>query len=359
MRITHGPEAEFDVITRLDQSGQWHASVLKTEGGKRTRISSGTASDPVRAMEILHENSARIVDQFVACHGYDLPPSTGTGVGANMKPRTGLRGGDARPGVIALCGSSDSEASASDSDDSVDSTVRRIARRGHRSGGGGRMTAEAVNVRRPRSDAVDVDVVESVERRPSTWGHALPQRPVVSHNPPPGWNPPPQGPVPAARPQAAAATVVPPPPGRPVPVPPPGQRAHAALLNINWAGNGKKNMLVQTVPTVQFLQQIAISEAQMRPLSFATNETQSPYPPAIRSNTNYRATVRRVTLGDDTYEMTAFGNDLSALFRSTSAIPKFDIDITTTSIYPVFHPVVPPPRPVSAASSTSSRDIAD
>jgi hypothetical protein len=53
--------------------------------------------------------------------------------------------------------------------------------------------------------------------------------------------------------------------------------------------------------------------------------------------------------------MAAFGNDLTGLFRSTSSIPKFDIEIMTAA----FPPMPPPPRPVSAASSRSSVDIAD
>ncbi|KAF4471643.1 hypothetical protein FALBO_1422 [Fusarium albosuccineum] len=352
------PEADYDIGTRLDDNGQWHAFVLKTEDGKRSKVLTSTASHLVGAIEILHENSARAVHQHITCHSYDLPPSTST------KSRSGLRGGEVRPEVIALCSSSDTEASASDSDDSVDETTTRVShRRSHRH--------EAVNGRRPRPSVQRAND-QAAERRPPTWG-PIPQRPAVIQNPspPPGWNPPMPVPAPVPAPVqsirpppgvglppgvslppgvAPPAGAVPP-PARAVPLPPPGQKTHAALLNINWPGNGKKNMLVQVAPSIQFLQHIATNEAVLHPSSFASPSNPMPYPPVIRNNTSYRATVRRVTLGEETYEMTAFGNDLTALFRSTPAIPKFDIDIITSNIY---FPVVPPPRPTSAASTASS-----
>ncbi|KAF4974909.1 hypothetical protein FZEAL_8239 [Fusarium zealandicum] len=356
-----GPKAEFEVGTRLEQTGQWHAFVMKTEAGKRSMIMSSTASDPVRAIESLHENSARAVDQAIACHGYDLPPSTST------KSRSGMRGGDSRPEVIALCGSSDSEVSASDSDDSLADTTPRAShrRRSHRNG---RAATESSSLRRSNSENQYVsDNDEPAGRGPPAWGQILPQRQhpqfPASKPPAPGWNGVPPAPIQVSRPPSAVVPQPPkvmPAPPRLIPMPPPGQKTHAALLNLHWLGNGKKKMLVQVAPSIQCLQHIATNEAVLRPLSFANASAPLPYPPpppAMR-NTNYRATVRRVTLGEDTYEMAAFGNDLGALFRSTSAIPKFDIDIITASIYPVF-PVVPPPRPSSAASSTSSHGIVD
>ncbi|RSM00494.1 hypothetical protein CEP52_009054, partial [Fusarium oligoseptatum] len=85
----HGsPDAEYEINSRLDTSNQWHIFVLKTDKGKRTKILSGTATHLSRAMEILHENSARLVDQHVTCHGYDLAPTT------TVKSRAGLRGGE-------------------------------------------------------------------------------------------------------------------------------------------------------------------------------------------------------------------------------------------------------------------------
>ncbi|KAJ4202893.1 hypothetical protein NW767_005650, partial [Fusarium falciforme] len=184
-RSFHGsPDADYELASRLDTSNQWHLFVLKTEKGKRTKILSGTATHPSRAMEILHENSARLVDQHVSCHGYDLAPTTTT------KPRAGLRGGEVRPEVIALCGSSDTEdsGSGSDSDLSEDEQPppRMAHRRSHR--------AEAVKTRRSRLDA---SVASDVRTGPHpAWGPMplpLPQRPAVVQNPPPGWN----NPVPA------------------------------------------------------------------------------------------------------------------------------------------------------------------
>ncbi|KAM0436117.1 hypothetical protein ACHAPT_003009 [Fusarium lateritium] len=370
-RSFHGsPDADYELNSRLDTSNQWHYFVVKTEKGKRTKILSGTASHASRAMEILHENSARLVDQHVSCHGYDLVPTTTT-----AKPRAGLRGGEVRPEVIALCGSSDTEdsASGSDSDHSEDEQPpppRMAHRRSHR--------AEAVKTRRSRASASEVSDVAERRTAPSypTWGPMpLPQRPAVIQNPPPGWNNPAPAPIslphPVPAPAQAArppppppvAVMPPPPPPRAMPIPLPGQKTHAALLILNLIGTGKKNMLAQVVPTAQFLQQTAMAEATQRPVSFISNNNNSgpnPYPSPVRSNTNYRATVRRVTLGDETYDMTSFGNDLGALFRSgtSSAMPKFEIDINLAgNFFPMMPP--PPPRPASVASSASSCDIMD
>jgi hypothetical protein len=151
--------------------------------------------------------------------------------------------------------------------------------------------------------------------------------------------------------------MVPPPPGRKIPIPPhpAAGKTYAARLNINWPGNGKRNMLVNVSPTLQCLQQVAVNEAVMRPLTFST----PPCHPFSGGRGNngippVRATVRRVTLGeDDMYEMTAFGNDLTALFRSTSSIPKFEIELITANVASNFPPMLPP-RPASATSSRSS-----
>lgn len=349
--------------------------VLKTEKGKRTKMLSGTATNLLRAMEILHENSARLVDQHVSCHGYDLVPTTTTTT-TTAKPRAGLRGGEARPHVIALCGSSDTEdsasASGSDSDQSEDEQPppRMAHRRSHR--------AEAVKTRRPR---VDASVASDVRTGPHhAWGPLplpLPQRPAAVQNAPPGWggivSAPAPAPVPAPVPAPAPAARPPPPPpvammpspSRTMPVPLPGQKTYAALLVLNLIGTGKKHMLAQVVPTTQFLQQTATVEANLRPMSFVNGSNPSPYHIQMRANgnyhTNYRAFVRRVTLGDETYDMTSFGNDLGPLFRNGGAgstMPKFEIDINlAANIISVMPP--PPPRPASVASTASSGDIAD
>ncbi|KAL2680847.1 hypothetical protein Neosp_008450 [[Neocosmospora] mangrovei] len=283
-RSFHGsPDADYELSSRLDTSNQWHLFVLKTEKGKRTKILSGTANHPSRAMEILLENSARLVDQHVTCHGYDLAPTTIT-----TKPRAGLRGGEVRPEVIALCGSSDTEDSGSGSESEMSEDEqpppRMVHRRSHR--------PEAVKTRRSR---IDASVVSDARTGPHpAWGPMplpLPQRPAVVQNPPPGWG----GPVPAPR------------------------------------------------------------------SSSSTPRALTPTLPPMRGNTNYRATVRRVTLGDETYDMTSFGNDLGALFRNggaSSTMPKFEIDINVAgNFFPVMPP--PPPRPASVASSASNSDIAD
>lgn len=319
-------------------------------------------------MEILHENSARLVDQHVTCHGYDLAPTTTT------KPRAGLRGGEVRPEVIALCGSSDTEDSGSGSESEMSEDEqpppRMVRRRSHR--------AEAVKTRRSR---IDASVVSDVRTGPHpAWGPMplpLPQSSAVVQNPPAGWG----GPVPApvhipttapvpapvptpasaARPPPPPVSVMPPPPPRTMPIPLPGQKTHAALLVLHLIGTGKKNMVAQVVPTAQFLQQTATGEATLRPMSFINASSPNPYPAPMRGNTNYRATVRRVTLGDETYDMTLFGNDLGALFRNggaSSTMPKFEIDINVAgNFFPVMPP--PPPRPASVASSASNSDIAD
>ncbi|KAI8710299.1 hypothetical protein NCS52_01587600 [Fusarium sp. LHS14.1] len=359
-RSFHGsPDADYELASRLDTSNQWHLFVLKTEKGKRIKILSGTATHPSRAMDILLENSARLVDQHVTCHGYDLAPTTTT-----TKPRAGLRGGEVRPEVIALCGSSDTEDSGSGSESEMSEDEqpppRMVHRRSHR--------AEAVKTRRSR---IDASVVSDVRTGPHpAWGPMplpLPQRPAVVQNPPPGCGgpvlapAPVPAPAPAARPLFRPVSVMPPPPPRTMPFPLPGQKTHPALLFLHLIGTGKKNMAVPVVPTAQFLQQTAMGEATLRPMSFINASSPNPCPAPVRGNTNYRATVRRVTLGDETYDMTLFGNDLGALFRdggASSTIPKFEIDINVAgNFFPVMAP--PPPRPASVASSASNSDIAD
>ncbi|KAL6913100.1 hypothetical protein ACHAPO_005048 [Fusarium lateritium] len=349
-------DAEFDVLTRIDPSEQWYAFVLKTEGGKRTKILENKASRPERAIELLHEASARMVDQYVTCHGYDLPPST------SSKTVTGIRGGGlVKPDVIA-CGSSDSEAFASDSDDSV-LPPRRSHRRGHRSGRG---VGEATNTRIDRTEAQSAsDSDEATHRRTPPWGMNVTQRPAIhTQNHPLAWGHPMSlgpAPMPSSIPSGRPVPgMVPPPPGRTIPIPPhlAAGKMYAARLNINWPGNGKRNILANVSPTVQCLQQVAVNEVVMRPLNSSTPPC---HPFSIGRGNNsvppVRATIRRVTLGeDDTYEMTAFGNDLTALFRSTSNIPKFEIELITANVVSTF-PQMPPPRPASAASSRSS--IAD
>ncbi|KAF5661681.1 hypothetical protein FHETE_8329 [Fusarium heterosporum] len=366
-----GRDAEFDVLTRIDASGQWYAFVLKTEDGKRTKVLEDNASKPDRALELLHEASARVVDQYVTCHGYDLPPST------TPRASTGMRGGLVKPDVIA-CGSSDSEAFASDSDDSV-LPPRRSHRRGHRSSRG---ASEAASTRLERGEAHSASDSDEPTRRRTPWGMNFHQRPAGMHihNPPQAWGHPMQAPAPVPVPVMAPTSLpapvpgvrsvpsmVPPPPGtRNIPIPPPAVgKTYSARLSINWPGNGKRNMLVNVTPTLHCLQTLAINEASLRPMTFS-NPSGVPYHAHALSNrgnngnANLRATVRRVTLGeDDTYEMAAFGNDLQALFRSTSSIPKFDIEVTTANMVPVSFPPMPPPRPVSAASSSSSGEIAD
>lgn len=295
-----------------------------------------------------------MVDQYVTFHGYDLPPST------TSKTASGLRGDSVKPDVIA-CGSSDSEAFASDSDDSV-LPPRRSHRRGHRSGRGAGETASTRIDRTEILSASDSD--EPTHRRTPPWGMSVPQRPGMhTQNHAQAWGhpPPPLGsaPIPTSIPggRIVPGNVPPPPPGRSIAIPPhpPVGKTYPARLAINWPGNGKRNMLVNVSPTRLCLQQVAVTEAVTRPLTFSAT-AYHPVPGGRGNNGTppSSASVRRVTLGeDDTYEMTTFGNDLTALFRSTSSIPKFEIELITFSNFPP----MPPPRPASAASSHSS--IAD
>ncbi|KAF5545022.1 hypothetical protein FMEXI_6280 [Fusarium mexicanum] len=364
---TQGSDADFQVLTRIDLSRQWYAFVLKTEGGKRTKYLEEKAPRLERALELLHEASARLVDQYVTCHGYDLPPGA-------TKSSSGMRGGSVKPDVIA-CSSSDSEAFASDSDDSA-LPPRRSHRRSHRSG---RVGGEAASTRPDRVEADSgSESDEPTSRRAPFW--VSPPRPAGmpshGHPPPPqpwGYSIPMQAPAQAQAPAPAPVTapipgirpgpsMVPPPPGRNIPIPPMVGKSYPARLNITWAGNGKRNMLVNVSPTVHYLQQVAVNEANMRPTGFA-NSSSAPYLPLPNRSSNghavLRAMVRRVTLDEDeTYEIAAFGNDLSALFRSTSSIPKFEIEIINANVVPMFPPM-PPPRPASVASSRSSLEIAD
>ncbi|EGU80375.1 hypothetical protein FOXB_09123 [Fusarium oxysporum f. sp. conglutinans Fo5176] len=296
-------DADFEVLTRIDLSRQWHAFVLKTEGGKRTKYLEEKAPRPERALELLHEASARLVDQYVTCHGYDLPPGATKSSSVKPLPRTLT--------ILHFL-------PVAPTDEAI-AVAERLAKQ-------------------PTHDQTEQRQIQAQASAPA----------------------PAPAPIPGIRP---GPSMVPPPPGRSISIPPMVGKSYPARLNITWPGNGKRNMLVNVSPTVHYLQQVAVNEANMRPTGFV-NSSSAPYLPLPNRSSNghalLRAMVRRVTLDeDDTYEIAAFGNDLSALFRSTSSIPKFEIEIINANIVPIFPPMPPPPRPASVASSRSSVEIAD
>lgn len=278
-----------------------------------------------------------------------------------MRPH--LRGGDARatkPSDVSVCGTSDSE--VSDSSDSDNDDAHRVQPRSGRLAG-------PLNKRRSRLDAPcnsDTDLGHSRRRsaavgQPQTQTQSqrpvkvnIPQ-PAARHSALPTWNmplgnPPPipiqLGPQPARPPPPPVCRIPPP----PLPQPMPPQNTMPALVNITWPGRGFRNMVVHTAPSIQSLQQMAANEAHKWPMGFKGPQQ---LPPASRPN-NYQGRVRRVTLGEDTYDVSGFGDDLSTLFRSSHSIPKFDIDIVP---YPDMFHVIPSPRSAPASSLRSEPEL--
>ncbi|KAF4495901.1 hypothetical protein FAGAP_7978 [Fusarium agapanthi] len=74
--LSEGSDTDYEVLTRIDLSRQWHAFVLKVEGGKRNKCLEETASRPERALELLHETSARLAEQYVSGYGCDVKLET-------------------------------------------------------------------------------------------------------------------------------------------------------------------------------------------------------------------------------------------------------------------------------------------
>ncbi|KAJ3454338.1 hypothetical protein MRS44_018232 [Fusarium solani] len=184
---------------------------------------------------------------------------------------------DARP--EGVYDTSDTEPSGSATDDSDDGMERGIARRGRQRGRGAAEQWEPAAISTPRN-------------LPDSQSCIALQLPDVQ----------------PARPPVMAG--VSPPPGPPVSHPSTGQSVYVAFLNIHWFGNGKKSMVANTVPTKQSLVRLAINETRIQPLTFADEEAD--YPLRSHDRPNAQTIVRRVTLGDKKFEVSALGNDLSA-----------------------------------------------
>ncbi|PNY27062.1 Uncharacterized protein TCAP_03015 [Tolypocladium capitatum] len=70
-----GSDVDVDVVSQLDAAGTtWKVHVLKTEGGKRAAVLSGSAASLQGAFEDLHRKSAQAVDQYVSSNGFDAVP---------------------------------------------------------------------------------------------------------------------------------------------------------------------------------------------------------------------------------------------------------------------------------------------
>ncbi|KAJ3454290.1 hypothetical protein MRS44_018184 [Fusarium solani] len=264
------------------------------EKGGHSMILSAAAHDSQSAIEALRDNSARAIDRYITYYGYKIPPST------VLQSQSGLGGSDARP--EGVCDTSDTSPSGSVTDDSDDGISeygmeRGIARRDRQHG----CTAARVvaDCRRQRT--------EKVLQQPDL------HRPV-----PPRWygSQPPSMPVPAptqsTQVQLARLLVVagvPPPPSPPVSHPSTRQNVYAALLTIHWIGNVTKSMAVKIVPTKQSLVRLAIKETRMQPLTFA--DVEADFPLRSHEKPNGQAIVRRVALGGQKFEVSAFGDDLS------------------------------------------------
>ncbi|KPM36252.1 hypothetical protein AK830_g10318 [Neonectria ditissima] len=382
-RFILGPKAEVDIIDSRDPSGTWHAHLIKTEAGRQSHVFSEKAGDSHNALRLLHAKSALATHQHISTIGFGHPPAAAKTV----------RGGvaSAPSDVVALCSSSsegedeDEDEAAPDSDDSLRNRRGRGRGREHEQRRSRFVAGEAVSGRRMRrcSGSDDANEKHSDNDDDDDGSNSDSDRPepVVMQSPrrfpPVGWrspgpapsHPPPRGPLPGwvgARSPPLAR--VPPPPG-PVMMPPPPPprnmmppanvgpkppRLVPALLNISWAGRGRKNMLVQVAPSEQALRQMALTEARLRPAGFIDPAQPGVPPPpfAPTDSLSLRAVLRRVTLGGEVYEVSSFGHDLSALFRGASGVPRFDIE--------VFGVLVMTPRPrVNSPLSENSDDDDD
>ncbi|CAM1502910.1 Fc.00g076860.m01.CDS01 [Cosmosporella sp. VM-42] len=320
-----GPDADIDVVSRKDSFGRLHVHVLKTEDNKRTALLSATSdnNDLQQALELLHDKSARAVDQYVLVNGFALPPNITTHSGGEdgRRPADDPENALEHSEVIALCGSS-SEEDASDSDDSLVDFPRRMRR----------VALKAVNVRRSRSD----DAGETTG--PMLVNSRLPHRRPGSLGCPPvaglAYPPPPPGPLPPPGWYGRINARPPPPPvgGAPPPLPPrmpikPPQKPTLTpvRLNITWLGHGEKKLLVQCTPTEQTLCQRALMEVRLRALQFPNLAPEDASPARL---CNLRALLLRVRLGEEAYELSSFGDDLSKLCGGAAGvIPAFDVEV--------------------------------
>ncbi|KAF7559966.1 hypothetical protein G7046_g4187 [Stylonectria norvegica] len=405
-----GPDVELDVVTRLDSAGKWHASVLRIEANRRSAVLTETADSLPRALELLHEKSARAVDQYTTTNGYDLPPRDATITGSSGRDR-GRRGGVNRrttspSEVIAMDGWGSSEASGSDGElegfslRGAHASAHAHGRRGRRAVRGGGPKARA---RRVPTDGYEVydeshDGTSSDEsdapvsyfprqRRCSPVRYTqpppqtrLPQTQLPSPFPIPA---PAQAPAPGV---SASDMGIPPPPGwhpsiqphsRPsypkgpgaqdshlpnmppslvtgIPRPPAHLQPLPMKLNITWIGHGTKKMLVRCQPTEHAIQHRAIEEVRLRTADFA-NVTPADLFLAPRGGCRLFASIKSIRLGE--YELSGFKNDFSQLCSGSRDIPAFDIEIKSGT--PVFVPQMQSKIARSVNSEESDRDIID
>ncbi|KAF7532990.1 hypothetical protein G7Z17_g13578 [Cylindrodendrum hubeiense] len=102
-RFIHDPKAEIDLVEGKDKiSGAWHVHIVKTEDGKRTKVTTETATELHYALGLLHEKSAEALHQYTSTTGFDFPPTVTSS--KRIVVRGGVAGARAPSEVIALCG---------------------------------------------------------------------------------------------------------------------------------------------------------------------------------------------------------------------------------------------------------------
>lgn len=315
-----GPHADIDIVSQLDPSHRWQLHVVKNDRGKRTCLLSETGDTLQRAFELLHEKSARAVDQYVAANGFALPP-TYRDARLPMNSDSVTSPLD-QSEVIALCGSSSSGEDFSDSEDSLDDFSPRLENRRLR-----RLSRQAAkrsrDIEQPRPTGYFESRMPSTRTGyPSSLVSGSPERSQPRPLVPLGWGgrplvppPPPPGPVHFGIPHLTVPPRLNPPPAKLMPV----------LLNINWLGHGSRKLLVSCVPTKQVIASVSLMHLRHQPRQFQNVTPGDALPAQLR---NLRAVVQRVVVRGEPYEVSTFGDDFAGLFSDGKMVIGFDVEVS-------------------------------
>lgn len=121
-------------------------------------------------------------------------------------------------------------------------------------------------------------------------------------------------------------------PPRPLSIYRPATRRHTVGLTIHWVGHGQHRIITQLLPTLQALQEAAITAVRLTPEGFTGEDPSMREAAGPKNRDDTRpdlvAHVRKGVVGTETYDMRGFhGQDLAGLFENMSAhgMPTFEV----------------------------------
>ena len=168
---------------------------------------------------------------------------------------------------------------------------------------------------------------------------------AASHRPPFSLPPPPP-PLPPAAVRHLVMPPPPPPPARPLDqlTPPwaklPHPKTYSMMLRIRWVGQGQLNVLERCALSVSEIRVCALHNARIRAAEFkqeGTLDAMAKFP-----SSPMRAEIKTIRVGNETYEMASFGDDLSVLIAdSDDASQCLRVDVEISSLRSP-----PPPWPL-------------